>query len=106
MTFLEMMRKVRAELPGAQYCSLSVNGRPIDYDGEFHRVEFTLYVGKYAGRDSSIHASGSTLDEVIAEAKVALANQHRESLARAKRLREEAERLEAEAAALAKKGVA
>lgn len=104
MTFIEMMRKVRDELPSAQYCSLSVNGRPIDYDGELHRVEFALYVGKNAGRDSSIHAAGSTLDEVIAKAKDAIANPAREALERAKRCRAEAERLEAEAAAMAEKG--
>lgn len=103
MTFLEMMRKVREEIPLAQYCSLTVSGRHIDYEGDLHRVEFTLYVVKYAGRGACVHASGASLDEVIAKAKDALDNPAREAIERAKRCRAEAERLEAEAA-LAEKG--
>lgn len=106
MTFLEMMQKVREEIPLAQYCVLSVGGRPIDYDGEFHRIEFSLYVGKYSGRDVTVHSSGATLDEAIAKTKDAIANPAREALERAKRCRAEAERLESEAAAMAEKGVA
>lgn len=106
MTFLEMMQKVRAELPRAQYCVISVGGRPIDYDGEFHRVEFSLYIVKCEGLEVNYHFYADTFDGVIAKAKDAIANPAREKLATAKRLRADAERLETEAAAMSAKGIA
>ncbi len=105
MTLDEMRAKLRAEFPAVSYLKLSIDTYAAQYRGG-DETGYYLYCGENAGRSTELDVRGGSLDEVVAKLKDALANPAREAIERAKRCRAEAERLEAEAAAMAEKGVA